>query len=648
MKPCRRRIAGLLLCVAVPASAQVVNGNFETGTLAGWSVGGTGNAAAVRTSHFSGGTPPTVDGTWFALLSTGPEDQGGGAQRYDNNTTNDYDFVSMTQTIAAPFAPAVLSFEWNFPSSEQDQGNEFDDLFDLRIAINGGALVQAWSGSSCKNNGSTYSNFPNAPCTGFGLVNWSLNSGSPAAVRNTALRYGVGGWRHACVPLGAVNAGDSVTLRFAALDQGDVGYDSALLLDRVQIRASCDATPIESLQQVTETSGSAVEVKGGGFELRPVDNGPIATNAAGSVLAFASSANLTGDNPNAIRQVFTWNGASYARATNLTLASGGSVQNLAIASTAAARHVAIAARLNATAPLHIHRWDRSTGTVETVTPASTPFGCVNENPVISDDGTRIVWESTCAALTGAGGARKIVSSTRGGSSWSAPALLDLLGTGTCEARHPRLQRDGSDGRYLVLESNCNPLGGSNNNDATFEIFRKDLDGTGTSRWRQITRTGATRSCPGSPPSQSVFHFAPDIGGTGSSAGRYTLFVSNADLDDDNAPCDSWQVFSYDANSGTHTQLTPAGTSPRYLGLSLHPDGNNYAYERLDASFVTQVGRRQRTASGTDVVVFQGVLGATGATMGLDGSLPVIHFYGADDPLGDNADGNIEIFSARGP
>jgi hypothetical protein len=47
-------------------------------------------------------------------------------------------------------------------------------------------------------------------------------------------------------------------------------------------------------------------------------------------------------------------------------------------------------------------------------------------------------------------------------------------------------------------------------------------------------------------------------------------------------------------------------------------------------------------------VFQGILGATGATMGLDGALPVLHFYSADDPLGDNADGNIEIFSARGP
>lgn len=634
----------LLLCVgAGPAAAQVVNGTFETGTLVGWTVGGINAAAAVRTSHFGGGTPPTVDGTWFALLSTGPDNRGGGAQRYDANTTNDFDFVSLTQTVTVPFAPAVVSFDWNYPSSEQDQGNEFDDLFDLRIAVNGGPLVQAWSGSSCKNNGSSFSNFPNAPCTGFGTVNWSLNASSPAAVRNTSLRFGVGGWRHACVPIGGLAAGDSVTLRFAALDQGDIGYDSALMLDRVQVLAACDA-PVASLRQLTDTSGSAVEVKGGGFELRPVDNYPIASNSNGTLLAFASSANLTGDNPNAIRQVYAWNGSAYARATGLTLASGGSVQNLAITRNAGGRYVVVAARIDAIAPMHVYRWDRSTGVVETVTPASIPANCVNENPVIGENGNRIVWESTCASLTGAGSARKVVITTRG-TTWPAPAVLDLLGTGACEARRPRIDAAAGSGQYVVLESNCNPRGGSANSDGTWEIFRKDLNTGGTGGWRQITTTAATRTCTGGSSPESVFNVSPDVGG----AGRYTLFVSNADLvSGQNDACDSWQIFAYDSNSSSVSQLTPEAVTPRYLSLSLHPDGNNYAYERLGTSFLTEIGRRQRAASGTDVVVFNGLLGATGATIGIDGSTPVIHLYSADDPLGDNADGNIEIFTARGP
>ena len=95
-------------------------------------------------------------------------------------------------------------------------------------------------------------------------------------------------------------------------------------------------------------------------------------------------------------------------------------------------------------------------------------------------------------------------------------------------------------------------------------------------------------------------------------------------------------------------LPPEAVTPRYLSLSLHPDGNNYAFERLGTSFLTEIGRRQRVTSGTDVVVFNGLLGATGPTIGLDGSTPVIHLYSADDPLGENADGNIEIFTARGP
>ncbi len=646
MKPRHHRIAGLLLCVAVPASAQVVNGNFETGTLAGWSVGGTGNVAAVRTSHFNGGTPPTVEGTWFALLSTGPGDQNGGAQRYDNNSTNDFDFVSLTQTVTLPFAPAVLSFDWNFPSSEQDQGNEFDDLFDLRIGINGGPLVQAWSGSSCKNNGSTFSNFPNAHCTGLGNVNWSLNSTSPTAVRNTSLRFGIGGWRHACVPIGAVTAGDSVTLRFAALDQGDIGYDSALMLDRVRFLAACDA-PVGSLQQLTDSSGSAVEIKGGGFELRPVDNFPVAGNASGTRIAFASSANFTSDNPNAIRQVYAWNGSAYSRATGLTLASGGSVQNLAMTRNASGRHVVVAARVNAAAPMHVYRWDRDTGAVETVTPASTAANCVNENPVVGESGARVVWETTCAGLTGAGSVRKIVFATRGTTSWPAPIVLDQLGSGSCEARRPRIDSDSGTGRYVALESNCNPRGGSSNSDGSWEIFRKDLNSSGSSSWLQLTTTSATRTCTGGSGSESVFNFSPDIGGA---SGRYTLFVSNANLvSGQNSACDSWQVFAYDSTSGgSLSQLTPEAVTPRYLSLSLHPDGNNYAFERLGTSFLTEIGRRQRATPATDVVVFNGLLGATGPTIGLDGSTPVIHLYSADDPLGENADGNVEIFTARGP
>ena len=140
----------------------------------------------------------------------------------------------------------------------------------MRIAINGGALNQAWSGSSCKSNGSNYSNFPSAPCTGLGLVNWTLNASSPASVRNTLLRHGVGAWRHACVPIGGLSAGDMVTLRFAALDQGDTGYDSALLLDhlghaepaeRVREAVSADIAERGDAKRSTSEIGDAIAAR---------------------------------------------------------------------------------------------------------------------------------------------------------------------------------------------------------------------------------------------------------------------------------------------------------------------------------------------------------------------------------------------------
>lgn len=639
---------GLLALPLAAARAQVLsNGDFETGSLAGWTVGGTGAAAAVRASHFSGGTPAVPDGTWFGLLSTGPDNRGGAAQLYDGNSTSDYDFVSLSQTVVVPFDPAVIAFDWNFPSSEQDQGDTYDDLFDLRIARNGGALTQIYSGSSCKNNGSNYSNFPSAPCTGLGQTSWTLNATSPTSVRNTTLRFGVGAWRHVCVPLTGVVAGDSVTLRFAALDQGDTGYDSTLMLDGLQIRQSCDTSTSESLRQLTATSGSAVELKNGTVEYRPVSSGPLAADSTGLLLAFVSSANLTGDNPNAIKQVFAWNGSAYARASGLTVASGGDVQGVAMSSDG--RYVAIAARTGppATSPWHIYRWDRTTAAVTTVTAAYTAPGCINWNPSISYDGTRIAWESECSAITGAGSTRKVVYSSFG-TGWSSAIVPPNMAAGTCIARNAAWQRaagsGNTNGKYLVLESSCNLRGGSNNSDGNIEIFRLDTTGSGNTAWTQITSTGVTRTCTGGSGSETVLNYGPSIDGSG----NIVLFVSNAQLvGSSNGPCNSYQVYAN--NNGTTSQLTTAGTSPVYVGLNLHSNGNDYAYERLNTTTgFTEIGRRQRTTAATDVTAFQGVAGATNVLIGLDGTTPVLDFLTADDPLGSNADFNVEVFYARGP
>ncbi|MEO5558735.1 MAG: hypothetical protein ABIO49_03180, partial [Dokdonella sp.] len=342
--------SALAFCGA--AHAQVlVNGDFETGSVSSWTTGGSGAGAAIRASNIAtlpAGTivpqPPGEPATnYFAILSTGPGNRGGAAQLYDGNTTSDYDFATLSQTFTLPSAPGVVSFDWNYPTSEQDQADNFDDLFDLQA--NG---TRIWSGSACKANGSSYSNFPNAPCSGLTQRDWTVSG--PAAVTGTVLRFGIGAWQHVCVPLPAtLTAGSALTLRYAVLDQNDNGFDSALLLDNIRVGSACDATLTDALRQLTNTSGQSVTLKNGTITLRPVTNTKPSVDDTGTNVAFISNANLAADNPNLLAQVYTWNGAAFARATSLIVDATGKIDSVALSGAANAgfngRYIAIAAQL---------------------------------------------------------------------------------------------------------------------------------------------------------------------------------------------------------------------------------------------------------------------------------------------------------------
>lgn len=629
------------------ADAQLANGDFESGALGGWTTGGTNAAAVIRASDIAtlpaGTVVPQPPGepaaNWFAIVSTGPGNRGGAAQLYDGNTTSDYDFASLSQTFMLPTAPAVVSFDWNYPSSEQDQGDNFDDLFDLQA--NG---TRIWSGSSCKANGSSYSNFPNAPCTGLTQRDWTVSG--PAAVSGTVLRFGIGAWRHVCVPLPAsLAAGGNVTLRYAVLDQNDTGYDSALLLDNVRVGSACDATISNVVRQLTSTSGQNVTLKNGVITLRPVTNTKPSVDDSGTNAAFVSNANLTGDNPNLLAQVYLWNGSTFARATPLIVDATGSIDSVALSGAANAgfngRYVAISARLSSAASAQIYRYDRSTGTLSTVTTTSNcdsggQYALDNVNPSISTDGTRIAWESECAALTGvANGVKRVVYATLAGTTWTVQAPIS--GGGACVARNPRLNRSGA-GQFIAFDSTCNPLGGSNNSAGNNVVFRYDTTGSGTGAFKQVSGGSATTMAT-SPSMDSsgryVFHLRFDTG-TGHS-----------------------EIWRYDTNgSGTNAQLTTTATSN--LFLDVYASGNTtsarLAYERLDISTnFAEVG--YATISGTTATLtpvgqgFASLFGApqviTGARIGLDGTTPVVTFYSDFDFLDTNADNNPELFQARG-
>ena len=157
----------------------------------------------------------------------------------DGNTASEYDMTTMAQTLSFTSATgtAFLSFDWNFPTSEQDQPNQYDDVFDIVSTI-GATSSPLLTGSSCKNDNASYSPYPNVPCFTSTVLNWTIVNASP--ITNTSLRYGIGQFQHACVAIPNVVAGsNTMTLTIRVGDQSDNQYDSVLLLDNIAIVADC-------------------------------------------------------------------------------------------------------------------------------------------------------------------------------------------------------------------------------------------------------------------------------------------------------------------------------------------------------------------------------------------------------------------------
>ncbi|HZP65076.1 MAG TPA: hypothetical protein VFB32_02095, partial [Rudaea sp.] len=607
-------LLALMLCVPLArgAHAQVTNGNFETGNLNGWTLGGQNHAAAVKSTNFSTAVNPPNGGTWFAALSTGPGSLSNTTYNVDGNGVNDYDMTSMQQTVTftATTSPAMLIFDWNFASSEEDQPDAYDDVFDVQTTV-GATTTKVLTGSACKLDGGTGSPYPAAPCTPFATaVNWTITGAAP--ITNTSLRFGVGNWHHACVDIpGTVVGNNTVTITFRVADQNDNQYDSALLLDNVSVANTCDVAS-STLAQVTNSSGSNVQVKNGGIQFTPVDNGPaLSTDNTGTAFAFASTGNYTADNPNALQQVFVYD-ASYSRVTGLTIAAGGSVQGVSLSGTTVGalhgRYVAIAATLNSAASQQIYRWDRQTSTLTQVTNTT---GCANKNPSISSDGNRIAWETTCSAYTGQGTTQKIVYSTFT-TSWSAPVNFMSAGTpaATCQGFEPHLSR-GDTGNFIALRSTCGGLSGAAPVATNGDIFRYAISPVG---WKRMTT--AT--------SASTNNYSPSIdAATAGNAGRYIYFISDGDYSNVNA--NEPEIYRYDVSSSTLALVTQSPSNSGYVSVHQAADGTGalFSYEYVngtDGDFEDGTGN----FNGTSVTLKLGasMTASLGADVGVDaGNVP---------------------------
>lgn len=220
-------LAALGLCVSGSVAGvtrgAVVNGDFELGTLSGWTVMGAGS---VQTAAL-GITPPA--GTYQGFIETtgnytalapavvaslgvpGSAIIGLGAGTPTNGTG-----ISQSITVSAG---DVLTYDWNFISDELNETATYNDF--AFLTISGSAYLLASRNSSVWDWSS--------PPAGFdGQTNWATGTYTFASA-------------------------GTYTIGFGVLNVGDSGHNSALLLDSVGI-----AVPEPGLAPVLSLAGMAM------------------------------------------------------------------------------------------------------------------------------------------------------------------------------------------------------------------------------------------------------------------------------------------------------------------------------------------------------------------------------------------------------
>jgi subtilisin-like proprotein convertase family protein len=582
--------------MASPMASAQVNGGFENGNLGSWTA--SSGVEVLQAANFSPAiTPP--EGTYFALLSSGPGIQGRPTGDIDGNGATEYDITTLSRTFTTTGPGQTLSFRWAFLTAEQFENNQYDDV--IEVSVDGPRIL----GRSVNKPGGD-SPFPDSP----------PYSGNPTTVtsggstNNSSFGNGSSGFSDYCI---AIADAGTYTIQFRVADQADQQFDSGLLIDDFQAPSTCTGTT-----QITNTTADvSVELKGGGIDVRTAANGsaqggPAMTAGDGTVQVFASSANLTGDNPSAQLQVVTWDGIEFERLTTMVdgVAGRGDAAPSGRWLTYAATDDPLGA--NADLNLEIFRHDRVLDQTMQVTSTS---GCDNTTPSISDLGGRIAFVTNCSNLSGGfngdGNSEVVV--------WDQSTGFHTRETSGCDSADPDLA---GDGRYVAFSSSCNLTGG--NGDHNNEIFRWDMVTTGV---QQLTNS------------------TTPLGSTGPSIdrdGSVVAFISAGNLTGSN-PANALEIFTWD--NGALDQLTNGGVLAPHLTTTVDPTGEFVSGEKLDALIAqTEIFFIERA---TDVLTPVAAGDVRFPVLSVDGDQPTLIYESSDDPVGQNPDGNTEVFRSVG-
>ncbi len=593
-------VAGAVLALAGAAAAQT-NGGFENGVLAPWVAGGSAGVEVLQATALNPSIAPP-EGSFFALLSTGPGDRpGDDAGDRDGNGVPEYDTTTLSYDFTTPSPGQALSLRWAFLTSEETEQDPFDDILEVRVD---GVTVLA---RSVRKPGGG-SPFPDVPAAD-GVARTVTSSGT---TNGSSYVDGASPFDQLCVVIATAG---SHTLEVAVADQADQLVDSGVLIDDLRVPSTCAGTV-----QLTDTSGSELGLKGGGLEWRPHLSGsrlgsPASVSADGSVVGYLSTGNPTGDNPGAQVQVFVADADSVER---LTAIVDGAARGPSLSATG--RWVAFSATDdpvggNPEGNLELFRRDLLLGTTDQLT---TTSGCENASPGLSgaDGGRRLAFTTDCTDLApgfNGDGNREVVV-------WDDLSGLRLRETAGCTNLAPAISEDGS---TVAFVSDCDLTG--QNPDRNLELFTWAPD-TATVSQRTVTTVDAV----GNP--------AVSDGPSLSADGSRIAFVSTADLTGAN-PFGSLEAFLWDG--GGFTQLTDGSPLDLHLVARIDRSGTAVAVEWLDLSTATGGVAVVDLSSGTLSPLAAG--DAAQPAIAVDSGTAIVVWESSADPLGLNPDGNVELF-----
>lgn len=721
----------LLFVAAGPATAQLTNGDFETGDLSGgWTTGGGNRVEVLQGSDFDPGIS-APGGNWLVIITTGrgniPGNQSGD---FDGNGITDYDHSTLSISFDTG-APVTLSFTWDFFTAEIGQPVAFDDFF--VVSLDGVPIF----GRSVNHPGGVSPYPDTAPYDG---IRYRVNTTGPAANNNfPSGRAGLESFQ-----MDIASAGTH-TLAFLVADQGDSRYDSGLLIDNVRLDpladlwitkddgvslalpgqpltyqitagndgpndatgalitdvfppelidiswtctaaggASCpgsgtgqlnelvdlpvgstvtftvdatvdsgasgalantaeiapppgladpddsdnSSTDVDSLDpsllpiQITDSSGDALLLKGGEFHYITIANRRVGLSDDGEVIAFVSNGNYSGANSDLGSEIFVHTDddgfeqmtdvpvpVAFDHASDPALSRRG--RWLVFASSA--DHTGGNPDWNR----EIFRIDRNNGAITQITRTTTG---VHGRPTVSNNGRRIAFTTTSSDLIAgfnADGNQEIAV-------WNNGALRGFESSG-CMNHTPMISRS-NQGRYVALISDGDLTG--DNPDRNQEVFQWRWD-QGDSGMDQVTDS-------------------PGAQGQGNDVvcternGDLLAFVSNADYTGQNGD-HSLEVFTWDQDSDSFTQITDTNQLVLHTSVAMDYDGDYLAYERFNILSGTFEIHAVDLDSGsiTPVVTGEAFL----PSIGVSGSTLVLAFESAEDYVGQNGDGNTEIWKA---